>query len=252
MLMTLLGFPAAIGQWAPFSLIAEAIHTTPDRVPGEPDIDDDQSILLADTSTHQPLPQNDELFAVEGEDVDDDEAVATRGRETGQEGWDDDGNGNEAEQYGDRDILMGNLNARRSWVDVTDFGEDHLRNGGATPARKSLGAKAGVILGIQNIFIVVPQFLVTGMTSFIFAILEPHKSVLHGDHPGKTPPNPNTTSSTTTTAADNSTLVSSRQEAHGPPSGPNSVAIIFRIGGIWAIIAFVLTWRLAKELRRHY
>jgi len=105
-------------------------------------------------------------------------------------------------------------------------------------------------LGIQNIFVVIPQFLVTGMTSLIFAILEPQKSVLHGNHPGKTPPNLNTTTTTT----DNSTLVSSRQKvgANGPPSGPNSVAIIFRIGGIWAIIAFVLSWRLAKELRRHY
>jgi solute carrier family 45 protein 1/2/4 len=81
--------------------------------------------------------------------------------------------------------------------------------------------------GIQNIFIVVPQFLVTGMTSLIFAILEPHKSVLHGDHPGKFPPSLNTTSTTTT---NNGTMVLSRQELGitGPPSGPNSVAIIFR------------------------
>lgn len=230
MLVALLGFPSAIGQWVPFTLLAEAIHSTPDPIPGEPDIDDDQSILLADTSTHQPLPQNEELFAVEGEDGDGDE--------------------NEAEQYGDRDILMGNLNARRSWADLTDSGEDHLRNGSAAPARRNLSAKAGVILGIQNIFIVVPQFLVTGMTSLIFAILEPHKSVLHGDHPGKTPPNLNTNTTTTY----NGTLVSSRQElgVNAPPSGPNSIAIIFRIGCIWAIIAFVMTWRLAKELRRHY
>ena len=172
--------------------------------------------------------------------------MATRGRATRQEGWDDDGHDNEAEGYGDRDILMGNLNARRSWVDVMDSEEDHHQNGRAAPVRNSLGAKAGVILvccsslslsrcphafstphqGIQNIFVVIPQFLVTGMTSFIFAILEPQKSVLHGNHPGKTPPNLNITTITT----DNSTLVSSRQElgANGPPSGPNSVAIIFR------------------------
>jgi len=233
MLITLLGFSSAIGQWVPFTLLAEAIHSTPDPVPGEPDIDDDQSILLADTSTHQPLPQNEELFAVEGEDVD------------------SDGDENDAERHGDRDILMGNINARRSWADVSELGEDQFRNGGATSSRKNLSAKAGVILGIQNIFIVVPQFLVTGMTSLIFAILEPQKSVLHGNHPGKVPPSLNTTSTTTT---NNGTPVSPRQELGftGPPSGPNSVAIIFRIGGIWAIVAFVMTWRLAKELRRHY
>ncbi|KAH9169534.1 MFS general substrate transporter [Lactarius sanguifluus] len=251
MLITILGVSSAISLWAPFSLLAEAIHATPDPVAGEADFDDDQSILLADTSTHQPLPQTEELFSVEGEDADDDEAVATRGRKAARESWDDDGNENEAERYGDRDILMGNLNARHSFADVSDFEEDHLQNGGAaTPSRRNLGAKAGVILGIQNIFIVIPQFLVTGMTSLIFAMLEPHKSVLHGDHPGKTPPSLNTTATTT----DNDTLVLSRQEvgANGPPTGPNSVAIIFRIGGIWAIIAFVLSWRLAKELRRHY
>ncbi|KAH9034741.1 MFS general substrate transporter [Lactarius pseudohatsudake] len=246
-LITILGFSSAIGLWAPFSLIP---------FPAKPTLTDDQSILLADTSTHQPLPQTEELFSVEGEDADDDddEAVATRGRRAARESWDDDGNENEAERYGDRDILMGNLNARRSFADVSEFEDDHLQNGGATtPSRRNLGAKAGVILGIQNIFVVIPQFLVTGMTSLIFAMLEPHKSVLHGDHPGKTPPSLNTTGITTTTT-DNNTLVLSRQEVgtNGPPTGPNSVAIIFRIGGIWAIIAFVLSWRLAKELRRHY
>ncbi|KAH9000608.1 MFS general substrate transporter [Lactarius hatsudake] len=253
MLITILGFSSAICLWAPFSLLAEAIHATPDPVPGDADFDDDQSILLADTSTHQPLPQTEELFSVEGEVVDDDEAVATRGLRAARKSWDDGGDENEVERYGDRDILMGNLNARRSFADVSDFEED-LQNGGATtPSRRNLGAKAGVILGIQNIFIVIPQFLVTGMTSLIFAMLEPHKSVLHGDHPGKTPPSLNATGITTTTT-DNNTLVLSRQEvgANGPPTGPNSVAIIFRIGGIWAIIAFVLSWRLAKELRRHY
>ncbi|KAH9064541.1 MFS general substrate transporter [Lactarius vividus] len=253
MLITILGFSSAIGLWAPFSLLAEAIHATPDPVPGDADFDDDQSILLADTSTHQQLPQTEELFSVEGEDADD-EGVATRDQKTARKSWDDDGDENEAERYGDRDILMGNLNARRSFADVSDFEEDHLQSGGSTmPSRRNLGAKAGVILGIQNIFVVIPQFLVTGMTSLIFAMLEPHKSVLHGDHPGKTPPSLNITSTTTTTN-NNSTLVLSRQEVgvNGPPTGPNSVAIIFRIGGIWAIIAFVLSWRLATELRRHY
>ncbi len=64
-----------------------------------------------------------------------------------QEGWDDDGNEIEAERYGDRAVLMGNLNARHSYADVSEFGEgQHLQNGGATPTRRNLGAKAGVIL----------------------------------------------------------------------------------------------------------
>ena len=74
---------------------------------------------------HQPLPQNEELFAVEDEDVD------------------SDGDENDAGRHGDRDILMGNINARRSWADVSELGDDQFRNGGT---RKNLSAKAGVIL----------------------------------------------------------------------------------------------------------
>ncbi|KAH9986289.1 major facilitator superfamily domain-containing protein [Russula vinacea] len=230
-LVTLLGFPWAITQWAPFSL----------------------SILLTDTSTHRPLQQNDELFTVEEEDPDDDgddEAVVIGDRvRQGEEQPD-----------GDRLGLMGNIHARRSWADLSDLGENVVQNGGGRPSGGSLGAKAGIILGIHNIFVVIPQFLVTGMTALIFAILEPQKSVLHGSHPATIPPSLNTTTTTAppSSIANNSTtaaLASARQDiedAARPPSGPNSVAIIFRIGGIWAIIAFVLSWRLTKELRRRY
>jgi solute carrier family 45 protein 1/2/4 len=263
-LVTLLGFPWAITQWAPFSLLAEAIHSTSDSDYGEPDIDDTQSILLTDTSTHRPLQQNDELFAVEGEDSDDDHdegAVSSdqvKQGERNQEDWDD-GHDDGLQADGDRQSLMGNIYARRSWVDLSDVGENVVQNGGGTdrPGRGSLSAKAGIILGIHNIFVVIPQFLVTGLTALIFAILEPQRSVLHGSHPGTIPPSLNTTTSSSSSIANNSTtsLATSRQNnenAVGLYSGPNSVAIIFRIGGIWAIIAFVLSWRLSKDLRRRF
>ncbi|KAF8497455.1 MFS general substrate transporter [Russula emetica] len=257
-LVTLLGFPWAITQWAPFSLLAEAIHSTPDSDFGEPDIDDNQSILLTDTSTHHPLQQNDELFPVEGEDSDDDHdegAVSSDlvEQEENEEGSDD-GHDDGLQADGDRQGLMGNIHARRSWVDLSDVGENVVQNGGGTDrlGRGSLSAKAGIILGIHNIFVVIPQFLVTGLTALIFAILEPQRSVLHGSHPGTIPPSLNATASS---IANNSTASSatSRQDNENtvdPLSGPNSVAIIFRIGGIWAIIAFVLSWRLSKDLRR--
>ncbi|KAI0267318.1 major facilitator superfamily domain-containing protein [Gloeopeniophorella convolvens] len=254
MLMTLIGLPWAITQWAPFSLLAEAILTTPDPASGEPDIDDTQSILLADASTHHPLPQNDELFSV---DDDEDEVVTVdgqtkQGKADQGEDWhssDDD----EIEHDGGRGALMGNAHARQSWADVANLEENPAQNTSPRPARAGLSAKAGIILGIHNIFIVIPQFLVTGFTALIFAILEPDKSVLHGEHPGKTPPGLN---STAAAIADDSAVapVIARQgiESNGPPTGPNSVAIIFRIGGIWSIVAFVLCWRLAKDLRRHF
>jgi len=168
MLMTLLGFPWAIALWAPLSLVrlshrfsifcrpltkeaqqlAEAIHSTPDTDIREPDIDDNQSILLADTSTHHLSQQNEELFAVEGSDSDE-EAVA--GRDRGKVGEhdhedSDDGNDNASDHGGDRQGLMGNAHARRSWVDLADLEETPVQNGGARPARANLSAKAGLIL----------------------------------------------------------------------------------------------------------
>jgi hypothetical protein len=153
--------------------LAEAIHTTPDPDFGEPDIDDTQSILLTDTSTHRPLRQNDELFAVEEEDPDvdiddddddDDEAVAIGDRvvqgEGDQEDWDD-GHGDGVEQPdGDRLGLMGNSHARRSWADLSDLGENVVQNGGGRPSEGSLGAKAGIIL--------VRSFVSTQKSSSVF------------------------------------------------------------------------------------
>jgi hypothetical protein len=71
-----------------------------------------------------------------------------------QEGWDD-GHDDGLQVNGDRQGLMGNTNARRSWVDLSDAGENGVENGGGTdrPSRGSLSAKAGIILvrSIQNI-----------------------------------------------------------------------------------------------------
>jgi hypothetical protein len=41
--------------------------------------------------------------------------------------------------------------------------------------------------------VVLPQFLVTGLSAILFALLEPHRSVLHGKHPGTVPPGTNVT-----------------------------------------------------------
>jgi hypothetical protein len=93
------------------------------------------------------------------------------------------------------------------------------------PVKNDLSAKAGSILvgpqpnasvvivhtlqGLHNIFIVIPQFLVTGMASVIFAVLDPNKSVTHAG--------PATTS-------EGDPIVVRDDESRGW----NSVAIIFR------------------------
>jgi solute carrier family 45 protein 1/2/4 len=65
--------------------------------------------------------------------------------------------------------------------------------------------------GIHNIFMVIPQFLVTGLSSIIFAILDPDKSVLH-----------------THAAEDAASGVLARGDGVEVAQKPNSIAIIFR------------------------
>jgi len=113
--------------------------------------------------------------------------------------------------------------------DINIVHDDADIEGRLNGAKGELSAQAGIILGIHNIFIVVPQFLATGLSSVIFATLDPNKS----SHLG---PAVNVT-------------IPVGIEGKQPKDGPNSVAIIFQVGGVSAAIAFVLCWRLARELR---
>jgi len=91
----------------------------------------------------------------------------------------------------------------------------------------TLSSKAGIVLGIHNIFIVIPQFLVTGLAAIIFALVDPQKS-LSPDHNGNT--------------------MQGKVELNDS-SHSDSVVYIFRICGVAACLSFVLCWRLAKEIR---
>ena len=102
------------------------------------------------------------MFAVEGEDSDDDHdegAVSSDRVKQGEHNQEDsdDGHDDGLHADGDRQSLMGNIQARRSWVDLSDVGENGVQNGGGTdrPDRRSLSAKAGIILvrSTQKIYI---------------------------------------------------------------------------------------------------
>ncbi|KAJ3982178.1 sucrose transporter [Lentinula detonsa] len=213
-LITLTGFSWAITQWAPFALLGEAILTEPSEggVGG---------IRLVDTRSRgegegRTENQDDEEEENE-EDVLDDEGAVLVGRRSRDE-----------EQVDDE----------------SDEGDEH--SGG-------LSGKAGIILGIHNIFVVMPQFIVTGLSSVIFALVDPAKSVLHGTHPGGTlgPALNHTTSEIVSprllrdTTEDELGMIQELQAS----ATSNSVVYIFRIGGVSALIAFVLCWRLARETR---
>jgi hypothetical protein len=91
------------------------------------------------------------LFAAEGEDPED------KGSD---EGDYDDGEQPNADRQG----LMGNTHARRSWVDLSDPGETVVQNGGPKPGAGNLGAKAGIILVRFDVV----SLKANSLTSFFF------------------------------------------------------------------------------------
>ncbi|RIA98477.1 major facilitator superfamily domain-containing protein [Glomus cerebriforme] len=79
-------------------------------------------------------------------------------------------------------------------------------------------SEAGVLLGIHNMYVVLPQFLVTFFSSIIFAVLEPgsDKNTPRQHHP------------------------------HDKNLDADSIGFVLRIGGIMAIVAGILSIKLWK------
>jgi solute carrier family 45, member 1/2/4 len=74
--------------------------------------------------------------------------------------------------------------------------------------------------------------------------------VLHGHHPGSTRPGGlNETAEALIPLDDRAWSIRDDAEDSEDP-GVNSVAIIFRIGGLAALVALGLSYRLSRELKR--
>ncbi|PFH53502.1 hypothetical protein AMATHDRAFT_54630 [Amanita thiersii Skay4041] len=243
LLITITGFSWAITQWAPFSLLAEAILTEPSPT------DFTSSISLTDTRTRLNRPEEREAFLASSQgntDMDEEEHLEA--------------NDNQMR-------IMASSAARISRIDVShnNFDMDELADGvsytNEENTSKGLSSKAGIILGIHNIFIVVPQFLVTGLSAVVFAIFDPSKSVLPTHHgaahgaggaPGA-PTNITVGDASVATRAYIRDIFLYRDDI-GVELGPgdqksNPVVYIFRLGGLAATIAWILCWRLSRELR---
>ncbi|KLO12527.1 MFS general substrate transporter [Schizopora paradoxa] len=166
--------------------------------------------------------------------------------------------------------LMSNPAARHSRADVHDLersnggghvlhdgAEDDLHtelNGGTEhPQAKTGGlvAKAGIILGIHNLFVVFPQFISSGIAAVIFAIVDPKKPVPHSINPGLGIPGNGTVveEALDGTASMTRTSLLARAD-YDDGHGASSVVIIFRLGAIASFLAFLISWRLARELKR--
>jgi solute carrier family 45 protein 1/2/4 len=234
--MSVTGFCWAVTQWAPFTLLAEAILSHPATD------EETASIYLEDTRSNPRSRADDD-----GQDadetrrlVDSDLEDLTYSRTASPE----------QEEDGGYPRIVIDHETRVSQIDI-NVSSTQMSHDAPPPHRpkknlNGLSSQAGAILGIHNMFIVVPQFLVTGLSSIIFAIFDPQKSVLHGHHPGNIVP----VNGTIATSGDVVRQILNRDEGPSVKTGPNSIAIIFRLGGVAAAIAFVLCWRLAREMKR--
>ncbi|KAJ3711362.1 hypothetical protein C8R42DRAFT_596009 [Lentinula raphanica] len=285
LLITITGFSWAITQWAPFALLGEAILTEPSSGFGADEPSLGGGIRLVDTRIEDDDATETETIFVAG-DIDDDGEDRRKLQKNDGDAENDDSTGamqqkgnvipsyheDEEDVLDEGAVLVGRTSRDEeegirgsgsgllAETEDGDEDEDGGEGGG-------LSAKAGIILGIHNIFVVMPQLIVTGLSSVIFALVDPAKSVLHGSHPGGTLGLAHNHTTTTTAALLNGRDISGLglsffrrddtditdelemiQDLQASATS-NSVVYIFRIGGVSALIAFILCWRLARELR---
>ncbi len=88
---------------------------------------------------------------------------------------------------------------------------------------KQTADKAGVILGIHNVFLVLPQFVVTTFSSLIFYLMEPSRS-LPAHHPQSIP----ITSNSTAEAVGEVVKSVVREGTASNGGSPDAVGLIFR------------------------
>ncbi len=128
--------------------------------------------------------------------------------------------------------------------DLDDFDGDssHRSASPVAPMRHRSSAKgrdtadkAGVILGIHNVFLVLPQFIVTIMSSIIFYFMEPSKIA---QIPVEADMGPGSVDTVT------------RREGMGEGASSDAVGLIFRIGGLSALIGGIICMRLGRSWKR--
>ncbi|KAF8963838.1 hypothetical protein BGZ46_000882 [Entomortierella lignicola] len=113
--------------------------------------------------------------------------------------------------------------------DIRDVSRPLIRSSTSDPSSSSAtqpapvgpppeATSAGALLGIHNIYIVLPQFLVSFLSSLVFAAIEPRPEDNTGDQPDQ-------------------------------PGDPETIGVMLRIGGVMAGIAALLSLRLWKQPR---
>ncbi|GAA5961763.1 hypothetical protein JCM21900_000753 [Sporobolomyces salmonicolor] len=152
-------------------------------------------------------------------------------------------------------IMVGDEDESESEEDEWDPENDGAGGVGAG------GDQTGVILGCHNIYLVLPQFLVTALSSIIFAFFAPHHSVLGPHAP---PPASATSAANSTTLLEEArwrraaavatglgTLATRQDEAiEGSGGGWDALGLIFRIGGVSAAVSTYICYKMWRDRER--
>ncbi|KAF0556687.1 MFS general substrate transporter [Gigaspora margarita] len=203
----LCGISWAVAMWAPFSIIGE-FASKQTKVGGS----NDNSAIISSTTVSRNASRLDLIGSVHRSDDDD-------GAEY-----------EELENMREVSVVDDDNMEDMQFLDHNQFDDESIRRGRST--RNDLsnnGFDAGILLGIHNIYIVIPQFIATFFSSVAFALLEHHD---HGT--------PGNGSNETTIDAMNA---STQKEIN---AGVDSIGFVLRCGGFMAIIAGFLSMKLWK------
>ncbi|KAF9443657.1 MFS general substrate transporter [Macrolepiota fuliginosa MF-IS2] len=246
------GFPWAVAQWTPFSLLGTSILM-------EISDDDNTAIRLSNTRTHQRTAGSSDLDA--NADVDETKLFLS-------DDVSDSDDESELEPEGKE--VLGDPNDEDEHYRMLNGGCENGTAREVPSGGGGLSEKAGIILGIHIIFIVIPQFLITGFSSLIFAIFDPKKVDMLQNHHGPIhAPIMNATDVKLLVAngtepiavVTRAVLLKWLEARQDTPEwagdggsatayeGSDSLVYIFRFGGVAAVVAALLSWKLARELR---
>ena len=237
------GFCFAISNWLPYVLLGILIQTQQvQQVPGVSssangaagrgpsgdahDADEVTMALLGD-STRDEQGQRRSIARTRSYDSSHDKRSRPHSSVHGDADSDD-----EAQLEGALSFGAPSLHEEAQAGDRDAHGDDVERGQDANTSATSTSSHAGTVLGLHNIAVVIPQFLVTAISSLIFAIMEPSSSG-NQEHQGNTGGAGDGGSGGTDTDA----------------GGKNSDAlgIIFRLGGCCALVAGILAVRLVRR-----
>merc|ERR1712093_372413 len=102
--------------------------------------------------------------------------------------------------------------------------------------------QAGAILGIANIFVVLPQFVTSFISSIVFAFIAPAASSDSTASPGSGIPDP-------PPFGDVDRRLMSRAGMHVGAASDDAIGFVFRVGGVSALVAAWFCWQMRRRKR---